>query len=189
MTIRIYSSLALIIILMIIPSVSPFLLSDEISEVDTGSHEFWLFPLSSKTFSLSCQAGDVLNGQFVVTIDGDQYYGDQQKYDLWVGWGAGVDFYVLNQSNFDLLSLGEGFDSIYHANDVTELSWYIEIPQSGEWYIIYDNDSSVYGKQVEAMVSQNSSSVVTLSIIITLLAFSVIIAMVYFAIKRTSKKM
>ncbi len=173
---------------MLIGPVYGLLQTNEISEVDTGSQEFWLFPLSSKTFSVSCQTGDILSGQFTVTIDGDMYYGDQQKYDLWVGWGAGVDFHILNQSNKELYLMGEPFDSFYYVSDATNLSWSIEVPTSGEWYIIYENDSAVYGKQIATSVSQNSRFLEILPVIISLLMFGVISSLAYSIIKNTSKK-
>ncbi|MFX1416944.1 MAG: hypothetical protein ACFFC0_09025, partial [Promethearchaeota archaeon] len=48
-----------------------------------------------------------------------------------------------------------GLSSVPQFNemDITEFSWSIRIPYSGYWFVVYDNDSSVYGKQVEGTIA------------------------------------
>lgn len=176
-----------IIALLLIMPVYGLVQSDEISDIDTVSYEFWLFPLSTKILMCTCQSGDTLTGSFTVAIDGDLYYGDQQKYDLWVGWGAGVDFYVSDQTNMDLLLAGENCTPLYCASDVTSLSWHVEIPYSGQWYVIFDNDSSVYGKQIRASILQNEGQLNVSFIILILLVSVSTVSFVFIAVRRIRK--
>jgi len=124
-----------------------------------ATYNFWLSPLTSHVFSFDCLKGDMLAGSFTVTVDGDHFIGDQKKYDLWVGWGDGVDLYIFDNQSYDAWLEGLSPASLYSKKDLTELSWKISIPHDGDWYVVYDNDSSIYGKQIEGTInhiSQNS---------------------------------
>lgn len=134
-----------------------------------GEYDFWLGPLSSKVYSFYCESNDTLAGEFVVTIDGDFFEGDQKKYDLWVGWGDGIDIYIFDDDNYESWIEGESRSSLYSEIDVTTLSWIVTIPSSGNWYVIIDNDSSVYGKRVEgSIIHQNQYSGITQVLVLTL---------------------
>ncbi|MHA1907455.1 MAG: hypothetical protein ACW98Y_09195 [Candidatus Thorarchaeota archaeon] len=148
--------------------------------------DFWLDPLSSEAYVFLCLAGDKLEGEIVITLDGDYYSGDMQKYDLWVGWGAGVDFYILNHTSYTQWLEGKSVTPYYAKNDVTSASWSITIPSDGEWYVIYDNDSSVYGKQVEGSITHESQGT---NLIIAIVLFSVVsIFGIIFIVTRLRKK-
>jgi hypothetical protein len=120
--------------------------------------DFWLDPLSSETYVFQCLEGDCLRGDIVITLDGEYYEGDQQKYDLWVGWGLGIDLYIMNRSSYDYWTSDGEAISFYAKNDVTSLSLDVTIPNSGTWYVIIENDSSVYGKQIEGSIIHESQS-------------------------------
>ncbi|MFW9890459.1 MAG: hypothetical protein ACFFER_19970 [Candidatus Thorarchaeota archaeon] len=77
-------------------------------------------PLTYKAYSFECERADVLEGSFTVTIDGDQFIYDQKKYDLWVGWGDGVDLYILDEQSFHDWSEGETVEALFTRNDLTE---------------------------------------------------------------------
>jgi hypothetical protein len=141
-----------------------FIVQGAIADVSQGrkiayleSHEIQLQSLSSKVFKMDCIGGDILYGEFVVTSDGDLYQGDQRKYDLWVGWGHGVDFYIFNQKNYEWWLEGESIIPYFERTDVNELSWSIGVNQSGLWYIVYVNDSPSYMKTVEGSIYHSSN--------------------------------
>ncbi len=127
-----------------------------ISVEANDSINIWLDPLSYKTYRYHCEKGDILSGNIEVTLDGDYYIGDQQKYDLWVGWGDGIDFYIVNETSFDSTDVIAKSNPEYNRNDVTTLTWSLTIPSSGDWTIILDNDSSVYGKQIHGSITHQS---------------------------------
>jgi hypothetical protein len=104
-------------------------------------------------YSFECEAGDILEGRFTVTIDGDHFIYDQKKYDLWVGWGDGVDLYIFDDQSYQDWSEGLSAVPLFAKTDLTEFSWRIDIPEAGQWYVVYDNDSSIYGKQVEGNIN------------------------------------
>ncbi|MFX1260666.1 MAG: hypothetical protein ACFFAZ_01130 [Promethearchaeota archaeon] len=146
-------------------------------------HKFWLSPLTSEVYSFDCEAGDILEGSFTVTIDGDLFIYDQTKYDLWVGWGAGVDLYIFDEQSYQDWSEGLSAIPLFTEKDLTDFSWRIDIPETGRWYVVYDNDSSVYGKQVEGTISHTSrSSTVMLGLIA--IAAAALVLVLGFALKR-----
>jgi hypothetical protein len=138
------------------------------NHVPLTTHNFWLSPLTAEVYSFECEAGDILEGSFAVTIDGDHFIGDQKKYDLWPGWGDGIDLYIFDEQNYESWSQGLNAISILSKTDLTALSWSVGIPSSGSWHVVYDNDSSVYGKQVKGTIShlsQNSIIIVGLLVL------------------------
>ncbi|MHA1962235.1 MAG: hypothetical protein ACW99U_18685 [Candidatus Thorarchaeota archaeon] len=132
-----------------------------------SSHDFWLGPLTHQTYTFHCQEGDTLSGSFTVTTDGDHFIYDQKKYDLWPGWGDGIDLYLLDEGNSSLWMNGEDFTALYAMNDLTTFSWSIVVARAGTLTVVYDNDSSVYGKQVEGSIvhfsrEQNTNNTIML---------------------------
>ena len=126
--------------------------------VHLETHDIHLQTLSSRVFTVDCIEGEILYGEFVVTSDGDLYQGDQRKYDLWVGWGQGVDFYIFNQENYESWIDGETAVSFFERNDVNELSWSIQVDQTGLWYLVYVNDSPSYMKTVEGSINHGNNT-------------------------------
>lgn len=122
-----------------------------------ATHEIQIQTLSSIAYNVECIEGDLLYGEFEVTSDGDLYPGDQRKYDLWLGWGNGVDFYIFNEDNYNDWYEGEEAVPAFEKEDVTSLSWSVTVDRSGLWYIIYFNDSPTYIKTVEGSIQHSSS--------------------------------
>jgi hypothetical protein len=143
----------LLLFLVLAPSVVTGLQTSEYSTNNLGEHEVWLDPLNSHVFSFECQAGDVLRGSFEITLDGGYYPGDQRKYDLWLGWGEGIDFYIFNNIDFDAWTNETSSIAFFSRSDVTELDWMVTLPSTGDWYIVYRNDSPVYGKEVKGAIT------------------------------------
>lgn len=120
------------------------------------THDIHILTLSSEVFIIDCVEGEILSGEFTVTGDGDLYQGDQRKYDLWVGWGHGVDFFVFNYENYIAWEDGEEATPFYEQKDAISLSWSINIDSTGFWYVVYVNDSPNYVKKVEGSINHTS---------------------------------
>lgn len=166
--VRIAIVLGLLIAFAAMPITSNSAENHNSNHVPLTTHSFWLAPLSSEIFLFECEEGDTLEGSFTITSDGDHFIGDQKKYDLWPGWGDGVDLYIFDEQNYESWSLGLNAISILNKTDLTALSWSVGISSSGSWYVVYDNDSSVYWKQVEGTIShlsQNSIIIVGLLVL------------------------
>lgn len=146
----------LLLFLVLAPSVATALQTSESTTNSPGEHNVWLDPLTYQVFTFDCQTGDVLQGSFEITLDGGYYPGDQRKYDLWLGWGEGVDFYIFNETGFDAWTNGTSSTAFFTRNDVTELVWTVTLPTAGSWHVVYGNDSPVYGKQVNGAMTHES---------------------------------
>ena len=152
---RIAIVLVLLAVFAILPITSNSAKNHNFNHLPLTTHNFWLSPLTSEAYSFDCKAGDILEGSFIVT-----------KYDLWVGWGAGVDLYIFDEQNYQDWSEGLSAIPLFTKKDLTDFSWRIDIPEAGHWYVVYDNDSSIYGKQVEGTISHIAqSSTVVLGLI------------------------
>ena len=172
---RLSAALVVLSVLVYIPTGTTSFSMDTQHMNPLSTHNFWIGPLSSKIYQFHCEAGDTLDGAFTVTLDGDQYRGDQQKYDHWVGWGGGVDFYILDQIEYSSWSEEENFTAAFVMSDVTTLSWSFDISRSGEWYVVYDNDSSVYGKQVEGSINHNDIGLVNSFLLLTIVGSTLVL--------------
>ncbi len=136
-----------------------------------SSHEIILDALSWKAFPLQCAAGDTLSGEFILTNNGDIFVGDQTKYDNWLL--TGIDFLILDASNYDLWINGLSIAPLFEMMTVYELVWSVETPSDGLWYVIYFNDS-IFIKQVDGIIyhtTQNGFSFALTLIGLICLAF------------------
>lgn len=176
----------LLLFLVLAPSAVPALQTSESNTNSDGPHDIWLDPLTSHVFSFDCQTGDVLQGSFEITLDGGYYPGDQRKYDLWLGWGEGVDFYVFNDTEFDAWMNGISSTAFYSRNDVTELVWTATLPTAGGWHVVYSNDSPVYGKQVKGAMT-HESPLSALSYILLLLGITSVVIIGTMVYRRKAK--
>jgi hypothetical protein len=114
-----------------------------------STHDITMDASSWTSFPVFCQSGDILSGEFVVKKDGELYPGDQTEYDL--SLLTGIDFIILDDANYDLWIQDESASPIFEMKTLVQLTWSIEIPHEGLWYIVYVNDS-VYMKQVEGSI-------------------------------------
>jgi hypothetical protein len=163
-TLALVSVLCICILTINASASSPF--SDRFSNLE--NHEIQIQTLSFKAYTIDCHEGDVLFGEFEVVSDGDLYPGDQRKYDIWLGWGNGVDFYIFDQNNYDSWILGEEAISKFEKTDATSLSWSINVDESGTWYVVYINDSPTYIKTVKGSI-QHTNAIDNLLIFVGLL--------------------
>ncbi|MHA2301895.1 MAG: hypothetical protein ACXACD_13200 [Candidatus Thorarchaeota archaeon] len=111
-----------------------------------GSHELLLDPVSWESFSLQCDEGETLSGSFVVTQDGSLYIGDDTRYEYWLL--EGIDFLIFDAASYELWAAGGKADPLFVRKNVSELNWSINIPSTGEWYIVYLNDT-IFMKSLE----------------------------------------
>ena len=114
-----------------------------------ATHDVLLDAVSWKAFSYKCAKGDTLSGEFLLIRDGDLFIGDQTKYDNWLL--GGIDFLILDEENYNLWIHGNTTSSLLERETVVKLTWSVEIPKSGLWYVIYFNDS-IYMKQIEESI-------------------------------------
>ncbi len=136
-----------------------------------SSHKIILDAVSWKAFPLQCAAGDTLSGEFVLTNNGDIFVGDQTKYDNWLL--TGIDFLILNASNYDLWINDLSISPLFEMRAVYELAWSVETPSDGMWYVIYFNDS-IFIKQVDGIIyhtTQNGFSFALTLLCLICLAF------------------
>jgi hypothetical protein len=171
----------LLLFLVLAPSVVAGLQTSDSSTNNLGEHEVWLDPLAFHAFAFDCQAGDVLRGSFEITLDGGYYPGDQRKYDLWLGWGEGIDFYIFNNTVFNAWTNVTSSTAFFSRSDVTELVWTVTLPSTGDWYVTYRNDSPVYGKEVKGTVIHENpvSTVLYILLLLGIISAPIIIAIVY----------
>lgn len=119
------------------------------------THDIIMDASSWTSFPVFCQTGDTLSGEFIVKKDGELYPGDQTEYDL--SLLTGIDFLILDEANYDRWTQDELVSPIFEMRTLAELTWSIEIPSEGLWYIVYVNDS-VYMKQIEGSIIHSGSS-------------------------------
>lgn len=119
-----------------------------------GPKDFWLEAWSSCQYSFECNAHDILHGELEVKQDGDLFPGDQTKYDIWLI--EGVNILVCNQTNYELWLSEQEATGIVNGHHVSSLSWRIEVPQSGRWYVTIYSDS-IFRKHLQISISQDAT--------------------------------
>jgi hypothetical protein len=143
------------------------------------THDVLLDAVSWKAFSYKCAKGDTLSGKFILIRDGDLFMGDQTKYDNWLL--GGIDFLILDEENYNLWAHGNPMTSLFERETVVQLTWSVEIPKTGLWYIIYVNDS-IYMKQIEGSIHHyaNNEPIALLILIgVAGLATAIIVWLIY----------
>ena len=118
-----------------------------------GSHELLMDPITWEAFSLQCDEGETLSGIFVVTQDGALFIGDDTRYEYWLL--EGIDFFICNAASYESWTDGDEVDPLYIRENVSELDWSVSIPSTGEWYIVYWNDT-IFMKSLEGNFYRDS---------------------------------
>ena len=127
-----------------------------------STHDIIMNARSWTPFPVFCQSGDTLSGEFVVKKDGELYPGDQTEYDL--SLLTGIDFLILDEANYDRWIQDDSITPIFEMKTLVQLTWSVEIPHEGLWYIIYVNDT-VYMKQIEGSIVHSGSGDVWLPVL------------------------
>jgi hypothetical protein len=105
----------------------------------SATHDIVIDAYTWESFSVQCNRGDTLSGEFIVTRNGELFPGDQTEYDNWLL--DGINFFVFDEENYGLWVEGLSADSMLEGVSLEELTWSIEIPYNDVWYIVYSNDS------------------------------------------------
>ncbi len=151
-------------------------------ELPMGTHDILLDAVSWKSFPIRCIAGDTLSGEFRLSSNGDLFIGDQTKYDNWLL--TGITILVLDESNYVLWINDQPAYPLYERDGVVELSWTVQIPSDGIWYVVYLNDS-IFMKQVEGSIENISQNGFTLAVtIIGLIGLSSLLIVSFFLWKK-----
>ena len=146
------------------------------------SHEFVIDALEWEATPISCLAGDNLSGELRLTNDGDLFIGDQTKYDNWLL--GGIDFLILDETNYELWLDDLPSSPLYERTSVIELTWSVEIPSGGIWYIVYFNDS-IFMKQVQGNIQHISQRGFTYTLVIaSLVCTSALLILLYVVRKK-----
>jgi hypothetical protein len=148
-----------------------------------SSHDITMDANSWTTFQVVCQSGDTLSGEFVVKKDGELFPGDQTEYDLWLL--TGVDFLILDELNYERWIQDESTTPIFEMKTLVELTWSIEVPHEGVWYIVYVNDS-IYMKQIEGSITDPGAGRVWL-VVIGISSLVPIIVIIYILWKKRGR--
>ncbi len=119
------------------------------------THDIIMDASSWTPFPVFCRSGDTLSGEFVVKKDGELYPGDQTEYDL--SLLTGIDFLILDEANYDRWIQDDTATPIFEMKTLVQLTWSIEVPHEGMWYILYVNDT-IYMKQIEGSIFHSGSS-------------------------------
>jgi hypothetical protein len=114
-----------------------------------STHDITMDANSYQSFSAYCQSGITLSGEFVVKHDGELYPGDQTEYDL--SLLTGIDFIILDEENYDLWIQDGLATPIFEMKTLVQLTWSVEVPHEGIWYIVYVNDT-IYMKRIEGSI-------------------------------------
>lgn len=99
-----------------------------------------------------------------VWVDGWSWYtvyvpsldtGDNIYVEVEVTSGAGIDFFICDQTNYDILiGLGEPY-AYGQQEDVGSVSTSFSVPSSGTWYCVFLNEDLLTSKHLEGYVGQN----------------------------------
>ena len=142
---------------------TPDIQSATIQDIVIGAVSYAAIPID-------CLAGDTLSGKLTITNDGDLFPGDQTKYDNWLL--GGIDLLIFNADNYELWINDISAYPLYERRSVVDLSWSVEIPNEGTWYIVFVNDS-IFIKQIQSDIQHDSpASFMFTTSVITLLALA-----------------
>jgi hypothetical protein len=149
----------MILALSVATNVSAYGQDRTLTYVPLANHEIVVDAHDWESFPIHCHMGDTLSGEFIVKHDGELYPGDQTEYDL--SLLTGIDFLILDEANYDLWIQDESATPIFEMKTLVQLTWSIEVPHEGFWYIVYVNDS-IYIKQIEGSILHPGSGDVLL---------------------------
>jgi hypothetical protein len=147
------------------------------------SYEFSLDGLSWKAIPVDCQKGDHLSGHFIVSCDGSLFPGDEKKYDNWIL--EGVQFFIVDNSNFVLLEEREEFHAEYSVSNAIEITWTFDVQNEGKWFIVYFNDS-IYMKTIVGTINRATNDETSYLLIILVLTGMTVAATLGFIRKMKS---
>jgi hypothetical protein len=115
----------------------------------SATHDIVIDAYDWESFSIRCHVGDTLSGEFVITKNTELFPGDQTEYDNWLL--DGIDFFVFDEENYSIWVEGSEATPLLERIDFRELTWNLDIPHNGVWYVVYSNDS-IFMKEIEGSI-------------------------------------
>ncbi|MHA1930062.1 MAG: hypothetical protein ACTSV2_15930 [Candidatus Thorarchaeota archaeon] len=73
--------------------------------------------------------------------------------DVEVTSGSDIDFYILDEENYDLWDDGQSSDAARGQSNVGSVSISFTVPSSGEWNLLFLNDNWLYRKHIEGTIT------------------------------------
>ncbi|MGY5852824.1 MAG: hypothetical protein RTU92_04585 [Candidatus Thorarchaeota archaeon] len=134
-----------------------------------------------------------------VWVDGWSWYtvyvpsldtGDNIYVEVEVTSGAGIDFFICDQTNYDIWeSLGSPY--VYQqSQNVGSVSTSFNVPSSGTWYCVFYNDDILTSKHIEGYVGTTPLLAPSLDLLLPLVGLViavVCVGVIWFGIKKTQK--
>ena len=79
--------------------------------------------------------------------------------DLEVTYGAGVDFYIMDEENYDLYVDDQSCYAEVIRESVGAISLTFTVPSSGEWHLVFYNDDWLFQRHIEGTVTILASTI------------------------------
>ena len=148
------------------------------------TYDFWVDPLSYYEIAIDCPIDSSLSGNFRILVDGDQYEGDQQKYDLWPAVQK-ISLMIFQDMEYYQWISELNSTPIYSKNDYSQLSWNIAIREPGRYHIVFVNDAITRKRiQCQIFISNDALTVLQYLLILGSILVAFILLIVYYR-KRT----
>jgi len=101
--------------------------------------------------------------------------------DIEVTSGSDIDFYILDEDNYDLWSSGYSSSAEVGRDNVGSVSLSFTVPVSGEWNLLFINDNWLYRKHIEGTITAVAPQAINdssglIGAVITAIVFIVVIA-------------
>jgi hypothetical protein len=101
-----------------------------------ASVDFWVDTLNSYNYYWTSIGKD-----YVISIDVE------------VTSGSDIDFYILDEDNYDLWSDGSSSYAEVIRQNVGSISLSFKVPVSGEWHLLFINDNWLFRKHIEGTIT------------------------------------
>jgi len=72
--------------------------------------------------------------------------------------GSDIDFYILDEENYDLWDDGQSSDAERGQSNVGSVSISFTVPSSGEWNLLFINDNWLYRKHIEGTITVTATT-------------------------------
>ncbi len=80
--------------------------------------------------------------------------------DIEVTSGSDIDFYILDEDNYDLWSSGYSSSAEVGRDNAGSVSLSFTVPVSGEWNLLFINDNWLYRKHIEGTITAAAPQVI-----------------------------